>query len=285
MRGLIGIGVAVAALGATGAAAAEPGVEIKYAAARVTIIPEARPDISVTVIRANPRLPLSITQTADGVTVDGDLRGRWHNCHTMFGRRSVNVWGVGDVAYADLPQLLIRTPMNVRVGAGDAVFGVVGRGDSVDLANSGCGDWTVANVNGPLNIRLSGSGDVHAGGAGSADFRVSGSADIFARAIRGGLATATSGSGDITADWVGGPLRSRIAGSGDVRVHNGQVSDMDVSISGSGDVRFGGVAQNLEVQVAGSGDVMVARVNGAVSKHIAGSGDVRIGGWGAAASK
>jgi hypothetical protein len=256
-------------------------VEIRDAVARVTIIPEARADVAVSVIQANPRLPLKVSRNGEVVVIDGDLAGRAHGCHSAFGRPSVSVWGVGRVGYDEMPRVLIRAPINVKVGAGGAVFGVIGRGESVDLANSGCGDWTVANVSGPLTLRLSGSGDVQAGGAGSADFRVSGSADIVARAIGGGLTTATSGSGDITADWVGGVLHSRIAGSGNVRVKNGAVSDMDVAISGSGDVDFGGVAQTLEVQVAGSGDVTVARVNGAVSKRVAGSGDVRVGRWGA----
>ena len=100
--------------------------------ARVTIIPEARGDIVVTVTKANSRLPLKITR-------------------------------IGDIKYDDLPQVVVHMPRNARVGAGGAVFGAIGPGDSVDLGNSGCGDWTVADQTGPLHVHVSGSGDVSVG--------------------------------------------------------------------------------------------------------------------------
>ena len=95
--------------------------------------------------------------------------------------------------------------------------------------------------------------------------------------MESGLSAATSGSGDIQAGLVNGPLRIRVAGSGGVRARGGQVTDMNVSVAGSGDVSFNGVAATLTANVAGSGDVTVSRVTGAVSKQVAGSGDVRVG--------
>lgn len=278
MKTRIGLAASAAALTA-GAVAAAPAVDIHNAVARVTIIPEARSDIAVSVVKVNARLPLSIARIGDSVSIDGGLGGRWHSCHASFGHARVAVWGLGDIGYDDMPQIVIRTPMDVKVSAGAAVFGTVGRGASVDLANSGCGDWTVGNVSGPLRVSISGSGDVRAGGAGAADVRVSGSADVWMRDIRGGLRAAASGSGDIHALSIsGGPLHVRVAGSGDVDAKGGAVTDMDVSVSGSGDVNFGGVAQTLTAAVAGSGDVKVGRVTGAVSKHVAGSGSVEVGG-------
>ena len=47
-----------------------------------------------------------------------------------------------------MPQVVIRTPRDVNVDAGGAVFGSVGRSASLDLGNAGCGDWTIANVDG-----------------------------------------------------------------------------------------------------------------------------------------
>jgi hypothetical protein len=46
-----------------------------------------------------------------------------------------------------------------------------------------------------------------------------------------------------------------VAGSGDVRVAGGRASDFDVTVAGSGDVHFGGVADNLKARIMGSGDV------------------------------
>jgi hypothetical protein len=267
----------VAALLTAGAAAAAPGLEIRDSAVRVTIIPEARSDILVTVSQTNPRLPLRIRRVGDGVVVDGGLMGVGMNCHSMFGKAKVSIWGKGDFAQSELPILTVHTPMDVKVGAGGAVFGVIGRGASVQLANSGCGDWTVANVSGPLHLSLSGSGDVHAGSSGPAEIHTSGSGDVFARVFDGGLTAGISGSGDIHAEAVNGPLVAHIAGSGDVVANGGAVTDLQVAIAGSGDVTFHGVAQTLKASIAGSGDVVVGHVTGAVSKHIAGSGDVRIG--------
>jgi hypothetical protein len=277
MGGRVLLGVGAVALLAAGAVQAAPSVEIRHAVARVTIVPEARSDVAVFVTRANPRLPLRITREGDTVVVDGGLGWRNINCHALFGRPGASVWGIGNIGYDDMPQVVVRMPLQAKAGAGGAVFGAVGPGAGLDLANSGCGDWKVADQNGPLRLSLAGSGDVRAGTAAAAEVHISGSADVNMHAARGGLTAAVSGSGDITAARVDGPLHVRVSGSGDVRIGDGAVTDMNVSVAGSGDVHFGGVAQSLEANVAGSGDVSAGRVTGLVSKHVAGSGDVSVG--------
>jgi hypothetical protein len=265
------------AASAAGAAQAAPNVEIRGAIARVTVIPEARSDVAASVVRANSRLPVRISRDGDKVIVDGGLTWRLINCHRSVGHPAASALGVGDVSYDEMPQIVVRTPAQSRIAAGGAVFGTVGPGAGAELANSGCGDWMVADQNGPLQVRFSGSGNVRAGASASADVQVSGSSDVHLGAVRNGLATSVSGSGDVTAARVDGPLHVRIGGSGDVRVKDGAVSDMNVAVAGSGDVRFGGVAGTLEANVAGSGDVSAARVTGAVTRHVAGSGDVSVG--------
>lgn len=275
--GLKGLGLGAVASIVAGAAQASPGVEIRHAIARVTIIPEARNDVAVSVVRVNRRLPLRISRVGDTVVVDGGLGWRSINCHTWFGHPAAWVWGSGNFSYDDMPQIVVRTPLQVRAGSSGAVFGAVGAGAGADIANSGCGDWTVADQNGPLKLSLAGSGDVRAGTAASAEVHVSGSADVNMRAARGGLMASVTGSGDVNAGVVNGPLHVRVGGSGDVRVKGGAVTDMDVSVIGSGDVHFGGVARSLTANVAGSGDVSAAKVTGSVTKHVAGSGDVTVG--------
>ena len=93
----------------------------------------------------------------------------------------------------------------------------------------------------------------------------------------GAVNAGSSGSGDISVADVRGPLTVRIAGSGDVKVNGGEASEVDVSIAGSGGVRFGGLARSLKASIAGSGDVSVAEVQGPITKHIFGSGEVRVG--------
>jgi len=278
MRASMVLGLVFAASGiGAGAAQADPNVRIEHAIARVTVIPEARNDVSVTVVKTNSRVPLKISRFADSIIVDGGLMLRQPNCHRILGIAGASAWGVGSIRWDDMPQVVIHTPMSAKVSASGAVYGNVGRGGGLELSNSGCGDWTVADQSGPVRLHLAGSGDVKAGSAGPGDVRVAGSGDVNLGAVHGGLNSSIAGAGDVIVASLDGPLHVRVAGSGDTRVHAGAVTDMDVAIVGSGDVSFGGVAQTLKVRVAGSGDVTVAKVTGAVSKAVAGSGDVHVG--------
>jgi len=262
-----------------GAALAAPSVEIRNAAARVVVIPEQRPDVAVQVVRTNPRLPLHIDRSFGERTVlDGGINSsRIQSCDSVMHRIYVRVWGVGRVAYEDLPVIVVRTPLDAKVGASGAVFGSVSRSDSLELANAGCGDWTVGNVRGELKISQAGSGDTRAGSAGKGTIHVAGSGDISTQTIAGGLTVGVAGSGDVTAASIDGPLNVRIAGSGDVKIGGGHATSADVHIAGSGDMVFKGRADSLKANVAGSGDVDVAHVSGPVSKSIVGSGDVNVG--------
>jgi hypothetical protein len=62
-----------------------------------------------------------------------------------------------------MPQVVIHTPRDVKVSAGGAVFGSVGRSATLDLDNAGCGDWTIANVEGTAKVSQAGSGDTRMG--------------------------------------------------------------------------------------------------------------------------
>jgi hypothetical protein len=277
MRAFIGFAALAGALVAASAASAAPGVDIRYAAARVTVIPEARSDVQVYVARGNDKLPLTVTRQGDQVVIEGNLHMRPESCHGAFGKQRVFILGIGDFSVDDLPQVVIRTPMDAHVSAGESVWGSVAHANSLDLRNSGCGDWTVAPVSGPLNVGVSGSGDVHANGAGWAEVHISGSGDVSLGEVRGALTTAISGSGDISAASINGPFEARVSGSGDVKVHGGRATTMNVHIAGSGDVVLKGPAQSLDASIAGSGDVSVGAVSGSVVKHVSGSGDVNVG--------
>jgi hypothetical protein len=278
MRALLLLATAATVLGFAGAASADPSVKFKDAVARVEVIPEARSDVKVEFLTTNQSLPLQIRQNGNNVIVDGGLKmNRINGCNTVMGKRVVHVRGVGDVKWEDIPQVVVRVPMNAEVGAAGAVFGNVGRTDHLELSNAGCGDWTVANVKGKFELNQAGSGDTHAGSAGSAEINIAGSGDVKTQAIGGDLEINIAGSGGVTAASVNGKLDANIAGSGDVTINGGRSRSVEVSIMGSGDVDFGGEADNVEVSVAGSGDVRVAKANGPVKKSVAGSGDVIIG--------
>lgn len=277
MRMLLAVGLTAAALLPPGAAAAAPSVDIRNAVADVIVLPEARNDVSVVVIRANPRLPLRITTFMGRTTVDGGLWWQIRGCGNEHAAEAVSVLGVGQVTAADAPEILVRTPLDVRVAAGGAVWGRVAHADSVELVNASCASWLVANVQGHLKVVQAGSGDTRVGQAGSAELTSTGSGSISAREIFGPLKAENAGSGVIHVGAVDGPLTASVAGSGRVQVDGGHVSDMDVSVAGSGDIDLNGVAGALKARVVGSGNVHVARVTGSITKSVVGSGDVRVG--------
>ena len=272
---------AVAAL-ATSTGASAAGIEFKDAVARVTIIPEARTDVAVTIVKNDAHHPLQVSTGPDGRTVvDGGYRnglfGGIASCNTIAGRPIVHVRGVGVIGYDDMAQVVVHVPLDAKVSGGGAVYGAVGRSNSLELSTAGCGDWTVADVGGRFALSNAGSGDVHAGSAGLIHVSTSGSGDIFTHAINGGVEASIAGSSNIKIASVSGPVKARIAGSGDLNIDGGHAPDLSASIAGSGDVTFHGVADTLNASIAGSGDVNVAHVTGTVKKSVIGSGDVNVG--------
>ncbi|MFC3070329.1 GIN domain-containing protein [Phenylobacterium soli] len=252
-------------------------VEVKDAVARVTVIPENRSDVKVEFLATNPRLPMKIRSFGGRTIVDGDLGRRIRSCRGSGQSARVEVRGVGEVGWNEMPQVVIHTPRAASVEAGGAVFGSVGRSAALELGNAGCGDWTVANVEGRLKLSQAGSGNTRTGAAGEAKIRVAGSGDVWTAEVHGPLDVDIAGSGNVTVASVSGPLEVRVAGSGDVKVSGGHATSMSVAIAGSGDVDFGGVADSLKARIAGSGDVHAREVRGAISKAVMGSGGVSVG--------
>jgi hypothetical protein len=269
----------MAAAGAlTGGSAHGAAVEVRDAVARVTVIPEARNDVKVEVVRANPRLPITVRTALGGeVVVDGRLDHRIRGCRKVDGRPSVTVTGLGEVGWDEMPEIIIHTPRAVDIAAGGAVFGSVGRSDKLTLSSAGCGDWMAGNVAGALRLSQAGSGDARIGRAAAAHVRIAGSGDVSVAHVAGPVQVEIAGSGDVEVAGVSGALTVNVAGSGDVSVASGRASAMNVSIAGSGDVDFGGVADSLKAQVTGSGDVRARRVTGQVEKRVIGHGMVKIG--------
>lgn len=269
-----------------------PEVEIRHAVARVVVIVEDRSDVAVEVDQGRSNLPaLQVTRRGDEIRVDGGLdrragraRDGIQSCRSgpAGGRQpgdgaSVEVRDLGRINVSDAPLIIIRSPRDVKVSAGGAVYGAVGRGArSVSVGNAGCGDWVVANVNGPLDIDQAGSGDVRAGTSRALDIDSAGSGSVWAGAT-GGLDLDVAGSGDVMVTAVNGPVSIASAGSGDVVIRAGTASRVSVNGAGSGDVRFSGRAGELQVALAGSGDVSVGAVSGRINRAVIGSGEVHVG--------
>lgn len=109
--------------------------------------------------------------------------------------------------------------------------------------------------------------------------RVSGSGDIQGKEFTGlgNLDLAVSGSGDIELEFQSKSLEASISGSGDMELA-GRTGNCDFRISGSGDIEAEDLeADNCKVKISGSGDASV-HVNGSLEVGISGSGDVVYGG-------
>lgn len=148
--------------------------------------------------------------------------------------------------------------------------------------------------NGGGSIRVSGSGNIVAGGTiyvggsvkSSMSVQVSG--DVVSVATGGqcviGIALPVApvvrvkGSGDIDLyDIQQIELDVRVQGSGDISVC-GHVEHFSAEVQGSGDIDAADlIAQTAELSVAGSGDI-AAHVTTAVTARVAGSGDIVVRG-------
>ena len=304
--------LSITLLAAAPAAFAEDGgVSIRNAVARVEVIPEARSDVKVSVTPGKKSLPtVQVRREGGRVIVDGGLAHRIKGCGFYgFGvnmsmtdnkaghapKARAHVIGVGNLGPEDMPHIVVRTPMDASVEADGAVFGQVGAAHRLDVALSGCGDWSLSDVADALSVAMSGSGDVNGGRAGRLKVMVSGSGDVHLTQISGPADVTTSGSSDVSlassgplsvriggssdvrVKSVNGPIHAQISGSGDVTVDQGNAPEVQVSVAGSGDFRFRGQAGSVSASVAGSGDIDIAHATGPVSQSKAGSGDIHIG--------
>src|SRR4051794_2203272 len=152
MRLAIALFAAASTLCAAGAAAAAPSVEIKDAVARVTVVPEDRADVKVEMVSTNGSLPLEVRTMGSGTVISGNLAHRITDCRTRGDHPHAYVRGVGDIPYDAMPQIVIHTPKAVSIETNGAVYGTVGRSGSIDLENSGCSAWTLADVAGDATL-------------------------------------------------------------------------------------------------------------------------------------
>lgn len=196
---------------------------------------------------------------ADIGAVTGDLR--------------VQLTGSGDATFAGVSGTLHAA----LTGSGDMRGGDVG--EDAELRLTGSGDLRLGAVSGALDANLTGSGDLQTTNVGGgASLLLTGSGDVAVRDVRGPLTARVTGSGEVSADSVIGPSAElRTNSSGDVIVRGGRVERLAVRTGGSGEVRFGGVAQSADVEMRGSGDVSIAEA-GNVARMIGnGSGSLRVG--------
>jgi hypothetical protein len=229
-------------------------------------------------LTVNPKLPLQVRTEGGETVVDGGLRHRIGGCHTRGDNPSAFVHGVGRVEKDAIPQSVIHTPKAVVVSSSGVVIGSVGRSGSVELHDSGCSSWTIADAAGDVRIQESGEGSLRMGAANRLDLHLSGAANVHAVRVRQEMNALLSGAGGVDVEQLDGALDAHVSGVGRVRVAGGHASNVHASVSGVGGVDFGGVAQNLDASISGFGSVRVNQVTGNVTKSVSGAGHVSVGG-------
>jgi len=269
------------------AAAQQTEVRVRHAAARMVVIVEDRADIAVEIEPGSGGLPTpTVTRVGDEVRIDGELgRRAFRNCQSgpASARQpgegaSVEVRERGRINLSAAPLIVVRMPPAVKVSSENAaVYGSVGRGaTSIDLASGGCGDWTIANTAGTMDLSIGGSGNMRAGTSGRLEAAIGGSGSITAGAT-GDLDASIGGSGTVIVASVTGSVEAAIGGSGDIRVNSGRPTSVDASIAGSGDIHVEGDAGSLEAAIVGSGDITVTGTVSSLDASLAGGGDVNVG--------
>jgi hypothetical protein len=162
-------------------------------------------------------------------------------------------------------------------GSGDLVSdGRLKTGD-LDLNVSGSGSLRIqVDANGAMDANVSGSGDIDVqGNCRSLESRVSGSGKVnYDGAISDRADVNVSGSGRIIASGTARMIKTTISGSGEVRAADLEVEKCEVRISGSGDVQIN-VKSELDASISGSGNVSYKGSPSQVNSHSSGSGKVR----------
>ena len=156
----------------------------------------------------------------------------------------------------DYPNLDITVPEGTHLEITDSViFGTGEDFGSIDVHIKSCGSLEIGDVNGPAELKISGSGDFAAGNMKSTNLRISGSGD--------------AAIGDMTNAII------KVSGSGDLEGGN-IIGNAKIKTTGSGDIELGALTGDIVYEGRGSSDLFLDQVNGRASINLTGSGDVEI---------
>ncbi len=253
---------------------AAESVTVRDAAAILTVTAEDRADIAVTISGGAGLNTVRAILEGDTLILDGGYR-RSRGCQTRDGGLSVEIGG-RDVAAAELPQIAIKTPRDVRLSVSGAVSTRIGDAVGADLSLNSCADTRIGDVSGDLDANLAGSGDlIVAAVAGHSTLSIAGSGGaVVAKA--GDVEANVAGSGSTRFEEMTGDLKASIAGSGDLRVGAGRVGEAELSVAGSGDIRIDAPIEVLDAEVVGSGQVKVGPVGEVRKQSVWGSGEIHL---------
>lgn len=126
-------------------------------------------------------------------------------------------------------------------------------------------------------IELNGSGDMLSTDGFAADpfsVEVKGSGRVVMGIHSGEVKASLNGSGSIELTGMCSALDAHVKGSGEIKAGDLIAADATTRITGSGDITVR-TTGHLEVSITGSGDVRYAGTPAAISRNITGSGEVK----------
>lgn len=125
-------------------------------------------------------------------------------------------------------------------------------------------------------VKISGAGDVrstnHFPEQGDLTLGISGAGDLDLSIDALALTSKISGAGDIVLEGTATSADHKVSGSGDVAAFEFPTADVDVKISGAGNMKVN-ATETLDVVISGSGDVYY-KGNPTMNVDISGAGDI-----------
>lgn len=141
-------------------------------------------------------------------------------------------------------------------GGGDVTSGTDLNVPKLAVELSGGGDIKTTVKTGDLRCNISGGGDAEIRGTiESYDLNLSGGGDVNSEISSGNIACTTTGGGDITIknNRKAKEVEVSISGGGDIHLTT-DAEEVRCSVSGGGDATLSGKANDLEIDVNGGGD-------------------------------
>ena len=191
--------------------------------------------------------------------------------------------------------LTLYVPRRVRVDASGRIDADVTAPDGASLRLDGCGQVSMGDVRGPVDLAVRGSVNVHgsvmtgqleitstgnpnlqfARSAGRLKVTASGGTNMRFGGISGGGEMNLSGGSKVTVDVWRGALDVNVAGGSDIRIADLESDSAELDASGSGQITIlSGQADRLLIEQSASGEVRYS--GGARQSRIRNSGDLPV---------
>ena len=148
---------------------------------------------------------------------------------------------------------------------------------NVDIQSTTIGNTTVGDITGKARINLTGTGFVKFGNVGEVHIGNSGTGDASFKQVNGSFFATGEGVGNINAASVRGKqLFMKASGTGGIHIDGGIVNTMTAETSATGDIFFGGTAEQGTLIATGTGDLTISHVKTILRKSEEGTGDISV---------